>query len=460
MSARIVSRLGAFVTVLAVIRSLDDAHYGQFTALVTYTALTTVLVDLGFNTLYIREAARHPAEISRYLSNLVSLRLLSSVLALLVLAGALQVAGLYPLLVPGFVLMVLNSYANLLRGTFYAMQRLGFEAVAIVLESVILLGLVLYGAMSHMPVAFFIWAYAASYGFSCVFFLAVLLGRRTVRLGWRLEIDFITRWLWSGLPFALTFVITTLYFKIDVPILQYFRGLTEVGWYGAAYKPFEALLFVPLTMLQVVFPVLSALHHDSPGRMPEAVARFFRILLLAGWPAGVGMFVLAPDLSRLLFPYPQSEPALEILSIAIVFMFVNNAFIGALSSIDRQWLFTWAALISLAANLLLNLALIPTYGYLGAAWATVATEAVLVIAGWAFTARQLGRVPVWRPSWKILIAGSVMGLALYPLRGRYGLWVLAAIAAGALVYASAIWLLRAVDEEEVALARRLLGRPA
>jgi hypothetical protein len=68
-------------------------------------------------------------------------------------------------------------------------------------------------------------------------------------------------------------------------------------------------------------------------------------------------------------------------------------------------------------------------------------------------------VPVWRPSWKILIAGSVMGLALYPLRGRYGLWVLAAIAAGALVYAAAIWLLRAVDEEEVALARRLLGRP-
>ena len=463
LSARVASRLLALVTVLATLNHLGDAGFGRFQTLVNYTAVVAVLVDLGFNTLYVREGARHPAQIERYLNNLLSAKALLSVAAFFVLAGVLALRGFSSQLVlAGFVLMVLTSYSNLLRGTFYALQRLGFEAVAIVLESLLLLGLVVIGILTHQGLAYFIWAYAASYGFACLYFLGVLLLNRMVRIRWRLEVDFIRRWFWSGLPFALTFVLTTLYFRIDVPILQFFRPDAEVGWYSAAYKPFEALLFLPMTMLQVVFPVLSVYHKNAPDRVAAATARFFKSLALLGWPVTVGTFLLAPVLTDSLHLFKNSEPALRILSLGIVFMFVNNAFIAALNSIDRQALFSWAALGSLIVNVLLNVVLIPLFGYLGASWATVLTEVALGVICWVLVARELRPMPVWVLSWRVLVCGLLMGGALFVLLRLVhfsGVAVLLPIAAGAAVYAAAVLLLRVADRDEMALARRALGRP-
>jgi len=448
----------AFVTVIVTLNHLGPQGFGEFQTVASYTALITVLIDLGFNVLYVREAARNPTEISRYLQNLVSVRLLLSLAALAVLAGALYGRGLGGLLLPGFLLMVLTSYSNLLRNTFYALQRLGWEVAAILLESTLLLGLVVAGRYTHQGVGYFLGAYAASYGFSCVYFLVVLQALKLARIRWRLELDFVRRWLWSGLPFAFAFVLTILYFRIDVPLLNLLRSNTEVGWYGAAYKPFEALLFIPLTLLQVAFPVFSVLHQRAPDKLRAAINSFFKGLLLVGWPLTVGTFLLAPGLDRLLFLYPESAPALRILALAFVFAFVNNAFIGALNSIDRQVAFSWAAGISLIVNLGLNLVLIPLYGYLGASWATVLTEVALGAAGWVLTARYLGQVPVFALSWKVVLAGLVMGAAVYPLRDLQGFGLVGAVGLGAAVYAIAVVLLRAVERGEIDLARQALWR--
>src|SRR5579884_2572139 len=169
----------------------------------------------------------------------VASRLLAfALLALGVFAGLLTLSGRLEYLLPAYALMVLTSYSNLLRGALYAVQRLGFEAVAIVLESLVLLGLVLYGVASGRGVAYFLWAYAAQYGFDCLYFLVVLHWRKIARIRWAPDPVFIVNWLVKSLPFAATFVITTIYFKIDVPLLDLIRGDYETGLYGAAYKPF------------------------------------------------------------------------------------------------------------------------------------------------------------------------------------------------------------------------------
>ena len=457
LTARVASSLLALVTVIVMEVHLRPSGFGVFGDVVNLAALATVFLDAGFNTLFQREGARHPGELSRYLNNLLTGRLAFALLALLAFTVLLGVAGRLEFLLPAFLTMVLTSYSNLLRGALYAVQRLGFEAIAIVSQSLILLGLVLFGVASGQGVAYFLWAYAAAYGCSCVYFAVVLTARRIARFRPSIDPAFIGRWLWKGLPFAATFAITTVYFKIDVPILNFLRGDYQTGLYVAAYKPFEALLFVPVTMLNVVFPQLAIYHRQAEDRVAWAVARFYKSLLLLGWPIGMGTFMLVGGLLPL-YQFPESAPALRILSLGIVLMFVNNAFIAALSATDRQLSFTWAALASMVVNVVLNLALIPPFGYLGASWATVVTELGLVVFGWLLTARHLGRVPVLRLSWRILLAGLVMGAALYPFQWVHGPLTLLAIAGGAVVYGAAILLLRAVDEEEMAVIRRALGR--
>ena len=459
LAAKVIARLIALVTVLAMLQWLRPAPYGSFATLVNYTSIVSVVLDLGFNVLFVREGARHHHEIQRYLRNVMSLRLVMSLVSLALLAGVLWLAGLGSLLAPGFLLMVFTSYATLLRNGLYAVQQLGFEAIAVVLESAVLLGLVFYGIKTGRGVTYFVWAYAAQYAFSCVYFALVLAFKRIAVIGWRFELPLIREWFWKGLPFALTFVLTILYFRIDQPMVYAMRSHAEAGWYGAAYKPFEALLFVPMTFLSVVFPVLSIYHRERPTELLDALNRFFKALLLIGWPMSVGIFVLSGPLTSVLLgpAYARSQPAIAILALSLGFAFANNAFIGALSAADHQSSFTWAAGWSLVANVGLNLALIPTFGYIGASWATVMTEIVLGTVGWILTARHIGRVAVLSLSWRIVLAGLIMGLAVFPFRNLGGIRIVIPIAVGVVVYAVAVLALRALTRDEINWARRAMA---
>jgi O-antigen/teichoic acid export membrane protein len=459
LAAKVVARLIALVTVLYLIRKLGQDHYGTFTVLVNLTAIVSVVLDLGFNVLFVREGARHQDEIQRYLRNVMSVRVLMAVVSLPILAALIFPLGLGYLLVPGFVLMVLTSYSTLLRNGLYAVQKLGFEALAVVLESLVLLVLIVYGGRTNQGVVYYVWAYAAQYAFSCVYFAIVLAVKRIGVIGWRFEAALLREWFWKGLPFALTFVLTILYFRIDQPLIYVFKGVHEASWYAAAYKPIESLLFVPITFLSVVFPVLSVYFRERRAEMLDAVSRFYKALLLMGWPISVGIFVLAKPLTPLLLGngFLPSEPALRILALALGIAFVNNTFIGALNASDRQSSFSWAAGWSVVANLALNLTLIPLFGYIGASWATVLTEIVLGAVGWFLTARHIGRVRVVRLSWRVVLAGLVMAVAILPLRDLGGAQIVIPIGAGAVVYTVAVLLLRALNGDEIAWARRALA---
>ncbi|HET9050514.1 MAG TPA: flippase [Candidatus Dormibacteraeota bacterium] len=458
--ARIASRLLALMAVLVIQRRLAADEFGAFSTVVTYGALAGVVVDLGFNTLYVREAARRLDQLERYLDNVLSVKALLAVVGFAVFAGLLWWRGFDDLVLPGFALLLTAAYSNLLRNTFYATGRLVFEAVDLVLESAVLVVLCVVGLQTGQGVAFFLLAYAASYAVACVWFAACIVLTGTARLRWRLESDLLWRWLVTGLPLVATSLIANIYWRADVPILQAAKGDTEVGWYALAYKPFEALLFVPFTVRGVVFPVLGVLHRTSPEALRRGIRSLYRALLALGWPCTVGLLVLAPNITTLLhFRYPEAEPSLRILAVAVVFMFVDNTFVTALTAMDRQGLYAWIAGLGLVANVGMNLAVIPRFGYLGASWTTVATEVILCVAGWIALDRAGVRLQLLGRSWRILAAGAGMGLALLPLRSLDGLATLVPVAVGAVVYAALVAVLRAADAGELALLHRPPRQP-
>jgi O-antigen/teichoic acid export membrane protein len=459
LGARVVSRLISLVVVVILANALGDANYGRYTTLIAYLALVSVIADLGFNPLYTREAARNRQELGDYLGTLLVLKLALSVAASLILAIALIFgAGLSSLILPGAALLIATAYANQLRNTFYAVGRAEFDAIAIVAEILIQGGLIFYGSRHNADVSFYVWAYVASFLFTIVYSLVVIrvfnLGR--VRLGF--DTNLVRRWFPLALPFAFTFFLTNLYFRADVPILQHFRSFAEVGWYTFAYKPFEALQFIPLAIQVVVYPLLGVYFVADVSRLKLAYARFFKVLVLLGWPLTVGTFVLVHPIGRLFRLFPQSEASLRILALAIVFLFANSAFYAMLNATNRQHLNAWATGLAAAINIALNLALIPFYGYLAASAVTVVTEASLCVFGWWFIQRNRPelRLPVVNLSWRILLGGAVMGVVLYPL-SRYSIFI--SLPADGLAYLMAIYLLRAIDPEEWRLATQgLLSR--
>jgi O-antigen/teichoic acid export membrane protein len=114
-------------------------------------------------------------------------------------------------------------------------------------------------------------------------------------------------------------------------------------------------------------------------------------------------------------------------------------------------------MVGLVINVGVNLIVIPRYGYLGASWAVVVTEAALVVVGWIVLRAQLGTIRVVSTSWKALVAGLVMGGFVYvanPHQSRTLLFVV--VIASALIYTAVLVALRVADREEISLIRNSL----
>ena len=366
VGARALAKVAVFAVLVLLWRHLGAEAYGRFAAMVVYATLAGIAADLGLQTVFVRDVSRDAGAFDRYLANLLSVRLLLAVLALLLLAAALRLLSppLAPFTLGAFALLLTTSYSSLLRAIFYIRGRLGYEAIAIVVEALLLLALTLYAVSRRASWDAFLWVYAAGYLFTCAFALALMLFRWHDRLTLRLEPGFVLGLLGAGVPLALGFTLTTVYAQVDVVLLQLMRGFQMVGWYSAANKYVDAIAWIPQSAMGAVFPAL--------------------------------------------------------------------------------------ALLGLGVNLVLNLALIPSTGYLGAAAASTLTEVALFGYGWWLLRRRLHALPVLRSILPVLLSGAIMGVVLITLRG---LPLYALVPLGAAVYVAGLVVLRALDPQEWAIVR-------
>jgi O-antigen/teichoic acid export membrane protein len=101
-------------------------------------------------------------------------------------------------------------------------------------------------------------------------------------------------------------------------------------------------------------------------------------------------------------------------------------------------------------NLVLNLVLIPPYGYLGAAAASTITEVALFMGGWWLLRRHLASLAVVGSIARVLASAAIMGIVVYLIRS----WPPAVvIVLGAAVYVVALLGLRALNPEEWSIVR-------
>jgi O-antigen/teichoic acid export membrane protein len=452
VGARVVAKLAVFIVVVLLWRHLGADNYGRFATMIVYVTLVGVAADLGLQTVFIRDASRDRSAFTRYLANLLSARLLLSLVALIILAVALRLLSptLFPYTLAAFALLLTTSYSSLLRAVFYIRGRLGYEAIAIVAESIVLLALTLVAINRRATWDAFLWVYTISYLFTCLFAFVVLRWRWHERVAVRLEPAFVRRLLAAGLPLALGFTITTVYAQLDIVLLQLFKNFQMVGWYSAANKYIDAVAWVPQTAMGVVFPALSLLGASDRRRLAFAYEKSFKMLAILGLPLAVGLGLTADSIVHFTGGFEQSIPALQILAPSVVLLFVNNAFIYTLTAINRQLDFTRLALFTLVVNLILNVVLIPAYGYLGAAVASTATEVALFAGGWWLLRRQRLPLSIGRGGARVLASAAVMGIVVYAIRP----WPLAVvIVLGAAIYVGALVALRALNAEEWAIIR-------
>jgi len=184
----------------------------------------------------------------------------------------------------------------------------------------------------------------------------------------------------EGFYFSFSLSSQSIYNNIDKPMLARFSTLTAVGIYATAYRLID-LAFQPVGAL-LASTYSRFFQHGAKG-LGGATAFAKRLLpfsICYGVFAGLGLTMAAPLIPRILgHGYATSVEALWWLSPLVLLKSVHYFLADSLTGAGFQAHRTAMQLVIGVQNILLNLWLIPAYGWRGAAWSSLESDGALMV---------------------------------------------------------------------------------
>ena len=173
-------------------------------------------------------------------------------------------------------------------------------------------------------------------------------------------------------PIFLISVIVYLYMKVDVFMLNEISGADELGYFGAAQRPLEALLFLPLTLSAMFFPQLLSSYNKSTLDFRLESKAVQSLFFFGGCGVSIFVWLFADNIVDLLYgaDYAQSAETMRVFSLAMPFIFLQYIITKNLYVLSLLGWYLNRSIIMLAVKVILNLAFIPYFGSVGAGLST------------------------------------------------------------------------------------------
>lgn len=461
MATGSVTVLGAIYRVI-IAREVGDAGYGQYYFVFTLAGMFVMFAGFGMRQAFTRAVAREPDRVGVLVAAGLCMRLVTGVASLLILYSLLPILNLesditYWILIYGLICLPYIAI-DVCEATFVAREVSYFTAITRVAGSII-------------KVIAGIWALKAGYGLTGVFSVVVIstsivavsdlwiLKRYIpgVKRLWPPQRPEVSKLFLQSLPFVSLMITSRLYYRNDVFFLKWLRSDSEVGLYGAAYMPLDFLLMVATSVLTAAYPIVAAMHANEPERVQRAFAKLSRYGLLLTLPFSIILTFLGKPILTLVLGdnFARSADALKILCWATtieVQVCLAGTFLGAMM---MQNTLAKISVVSLLANVALNLLLIPRFGFQGAALSMVISASITWIINMVVMRKALSTSVLWDAISRPLLAAAVGIIVLLPLL-QTGL--ILPIAAFMVAFSTIVLLTKATDGYERKILARLIRR--
>ncbi len=383
-------QLLTLVTGVFVARHFGAESFGQLTLAATITGYFTLVTEFGLSTIAIQVVARTD-EPERYICSYLVARLCLSLLALIVLAGIMLMVPF-----PRDIIWLLLAYAATiplqilkLNWVFYARQQMGQDNVLQVTEKVAyaicLFGLVFVVKwIIIVPVAMVLSTlFVGALGW------AMFLRQAEQPVVWRLDRGFIREIITQGWPVGVGGAALRVNTNADSLFVNAYHGDLQTGLYGAAYRLINAMITAGTFFTNAVFPLCCKRYHESVPALADFIGYASKLLLLVTVPGVMLLSVMSEEIIGLVFGPGYAEAALpfRLLVWAAGLAIICRLYHNTLVACDRQQSYMKIILSSAVFNIICNFLLIPPYGMVGAAVATVLTELLFLVLAYAVLSR-------------------------------------------------------------------------
>lgn len=378
-----VLRLGVGLIVgIWVARYLGPEKFGILHYAVAFTAFLGVFAGLGLDGIIVRDVVNNLLLKDKILGTAFVLKLIGGLVSLILSVLAIMVVRPNDILTKwivgitasGFIFQAFDNIDFWFQSQVRSKYTVYAKNTAFLIGSIIKIVLIKLQA----PLIMFAWAGLGE----------IILGAIGLSVAYKISGQYIKTWdvslsyakklLKESWPLALSGISLMLYMKVDQIMLGEIIGNEAVGIYSAAVRISELWYFIPMAILVSVAPSIVEAKKDSVTLYYHRLQKTFNIITLLAYTIAIPMTFLSKPLVLLL--YGQSFGAAGTI-LAIHIWAALFVFLGVIRSV---WItaegFTKITLmtttIGCILNIILNLVLIPKYGGVGAAMATVISYGV------------------------------------------------------------------------------------
>jgi O-antigen/teichoic acid export membrane protein len=472
LPAQIAPAVMGLITIPIVTRLFPPADYGNYVLVTaTVSVLTTIVGWLSMSIIRFYPTCEREGRLPELYGTVIRWLLISvAIIAAFFLVAIFAVKAhldiqLYHLMFIGTLFFIFTTIFQVLQSFLQSKRLVGWYSALSIWQSVARLGIGLCLVV------------ALGYGIEGLLWGSILSSAIAFPLLWRSAIGKVS-WKESssaelakemakyGFPLVVGNLAAWILSLSDRYVLEFFRGAREVGIYSVSYAISEKsiLLLASLFMLASGPISINIWEEEEITKSQEFLTRLTRYYLVICLPAVVGLSVLARPIIDVLTAqeYYQGFRIVPLVALGGFFLGLQQRFQAGLTFYKRTNLIMISIVSSGLLNLLLNIWLVPKYGYIAAAATTLISYIFLLVVMvvisrryfiWEFPFRSLG---------KIALASVVMGAVVYPVGNSLTrstlLNLVLGIVVGVIVYGLMLFLLQEPQKEEIQALYELRNR--
>lgn len=459
MGAQLITWVSGFVLLLFLPRYLGSVDYGKLYLAISIQMIFQWIIEYGGSGYVPKEVSRDRANAPRLFVHTAVFRSALWLMSIIISLGLCMVAG-YSWRVTAIVMIlsISNIWATmtaLFRSCFLGFESMKYPSMAAVVErSFLMLTAVpalLLGAKEIVVASLMAISTLLSFALNAKFLKTIFRVRFVIR--W----DTMKRIVREGFPYFLWSLFGIIYYRIDAVMLSLMTPPSVVGWYGAAYRLFDILMFLPAIYSSALLPILSRQSKSEYDSMKSTSGKSLEFLLLAGIPIAAGLIFFSRNVIQILFglsQYGQSAVVLQLFSIGMLLVYTDSVLAGTVVALDKQRPWAFVAFLAVFVNVGSNYFLIPFFqrvmsnGGIGAAIATDLTELFVMLSAVFLLPKELFTKKLSTSIGKGILSGIAMSLVVIGT-AEFGIpWIIQGVA-GLSAYVGSLLLLRVFEPNEL-----------
>ena len=245
---------------ILIARYLGVADYGVLGFAISITSILSILYDLGIGVHIIRHIATDYDSAPKYLGNSIPLKSIFSLIGfiiiflVLLIINANEITLIISLLFA--IQQIFKRFIDLFNGLFQAFEEGKYQGIGNTILNTLLLLFIILSITTDLGL----------YGITISYILANLialiyeyyvLNKHVVKPNFELDRQFCKKITFAALPFAVSAVLYSIYYSIDIVMLTNMVGNYATGIYNATYKLISVLTLFYGVYTAVIFPVMS-----------------------------------------------------------------------------------------------------------------------------------------------------------------------------------------------------------